>query len=257
MLQQIKYLRNEHGFAYIKKRLVECDITTMQFRVNEESNMLEPTEYVVKHGDKTDTVKPSDFYSSIAAYKEGESPDLYMGNIGAFFKNLLGPKDEPQYTYVIEGGRGVKKNITIESMALLRAAENTGRYWDAVSPNMPDVTYKSMKDAMQHVDITIEHEDGTTEEQKGIANLIALTPEQGAVVKQLAELVDKAEKMGVAFVHNYQGLFAYNNSELSDIAYDDCEWAGYENIDIQRDEFRVNANFTDICEDSILNVQRK
>lgn len=243
----------------INGRLIECDIK--QIKYHREENMGSDSDaaytYVVAHADWTENISPDNFYATISDFKSNKAIDrecdiwLCQYLRGAKFS------DGDATSYVIDNGN-VKKVVFPIKDITFNFNENQ-KLVSAVSPDVPVNGWEDEQKALDHLDVEVVNADGSMQRICGAASLIKLDDEQKEVVDEICALIKKAKDMGVHFIGDYSGCYAFNKNYLDKfcICYDN-ELEYSEKVDVLSREFRIDdLDVIMHSEDDMMYFERK
>lgn len=249
-MKEISSVKSNHGFALINGKLIECDVTMLDWCMVEG---VSETWLHVTYGDKTEKISPSQFFESVEDFRNNVQMPLTR-NVWLPGRLYNVNFSDPDFTWVIEDGRVKQKFLDIQTITI-RFGEN-GRVESIESPDIPDVCYKLKDIAQSFLDIEVLNADGTEKKIIGAANLVTLTDEQRKIVEDMLSIAKKANDMGVRFVADWNGVYAFNSNNVKDWNVEYDEYDGMERVDVQSEYFAIGMNLCVSSDDNMLNIKR-
>lgn len=253
-MKKINAYSESHGFAYIDGRLIECEIQKMEYCFIEKNKA--EINIVVSHADWTEKISVKDFYMSIDDFRNNihRNPGNELW-LNSRLRDLAGEDaDGNNYTYIIKDGR-VEKYVV--EFSVIEVFYESGKVHHVSSPDMPNECYSLEEAARSHVSLDVVNADGSVKHIPSAAELVTLTDEQKAVVNEIVQLSKKAVGMGVRIVADWNGVYAFNSSNIKyyTIEYDEVD--GCERVDLLSHEFSIDMEIVTYSDDNMLNIERK
>ena len=241
------------GFSSIGGEIHEVCVKVVNVRFDEGKK---PSDLLVRYSDGECVIEKSNFFENMTELKKA-SPVSWSHSewTNRFFGSKL--KDDNYDYWMMENGMAVHKKGTANEI-LIHLDEN-GIVTNMESPDIPVDSYESADECYSFNDITIINADGTRTVEHGIATLCMLTPYQQELMKQFEELNKKADECGLVLVHDWNGMYAFNSSNVKDIEFNyenpDDE---HEMIDLTNKAFKCTFNLVvQTSDDDALYVIRK
>lgn len=252
----IKVYENNHGYALINGRLIECDITKLDFCFTDNESY--DVYLWVSHADWTEKIEPENFFLSIDDFRSNKYAERTKQEyLNRWFPSKFDvlPSHKGEFaTFVIENGQVKSKVIDFDIIEVYY--DENGNVRRMESPDIPAECWAHEEDAKAHLEIEIVNADGTTKTIPSAASLVSLSPEQRALVKDIEGLMKKASDMGVKFVADWNGVYAFNSSQLKSFSFV-YEYNGYERIDLLSKEFSIDAPVSVVSDEDMLEIVRK
>lgn len=254
-MKQIQVPCQSHGYVFIDGRLVECEIVKFEvcFAGEQVQNNI-----VVSHADWTMKIGESDFFLSVEDFRSNTvrkiiSDSVYLRH---YFRNVqFGDSSSDNFTWIIKDGRVKKHFIDFD---IIEVFYGNGKIHHMSSPDIPEECWDSEESAIAHQSVEVVNADGSSRKIPSAVSLITLTDEQKEVVDKMVALSKEAEDLGIVFVADWNGVYAFNKKNVKNWElnyYGDT--TEDERIDLQSDEFAVGIKIVMSSDENMLDIERK
>ena len=244
------------GFSAINNEICVVKVKCINISLNDEERQ---SNLLVSYSGGECVVEKNNFFDSMDSLKK-QIPVEWGGTM--WVNRWLGTKlrDDMSVDYwVMENGIAVHKKEP--ACEVFIHVDDEGRASDVTCPQIPEDSYETSAECYSFNDITIVNADGTKKVEHGIANLCMLTAKQEKIMQQLEKLAKEAKECGLIIVHDWNGLYAFNQSNVEDYQFNYCDneaSEGFEMVDLSNKAFKRSFDF--IChtsEEDNLYVKRK
>lgn len=246
------------GFSSINGEIHEVSIKVVNMRFGASEK---PSDLLVRYSGGECVIEKSNFFENMTELRKMNPVEWnYNEWTNRFFARKLKESGNNAYLYdywMMENGMAVHKKDSAKEV-FIHIDEN-GIITNMESPDIPVDSYESSEECYAFNDITIINADGTRTIERGIANLCMLTPYQQELMKELEELSKKAKECGLVLAHDWNGLYAFNKSNVKRYEFNyEQQDENSEPVDLTNKAFKCTFDIVvQTSEDDCLWVKRK
>jgi hypothetical protein len=265
----IRVFVNKNVYLMHEDKLQECKLLRTRFIADQDDMYLVSTTVQLPDGRTIQDVCYDMVYDTPEDYERKKYAQTcstkVCGSISSVYGCLVGRRMETYKNnvfYTFANGQVYQNEADLDNFVYDYILSK----WVSYEVLQDEPIYSSHGQACSYNTINVVDENGRQSQRIGINALLALDPDQKALVKELEDVIAKLRKSNVVLLADTcEQFYAYNGRNIADynLNYEDYadvdeeERDNYEKADRYGEPFRVNINYEMWSEDYALFVKRK